>query len=187
MSSGEEHDLEVINDICNGDKEKFRWVMDRYAPVVFHIVRRFSGDEEQVQELAHEIFLKVYEKLTTFNGDSAFSSWLYILALNYCRDHARKEQRRTGNLTGLEDDMHERVSTGEPSAEQQMINEELIHALNNAIDTLKPDFSVPLVMKYREGLTYEMMSEVLNVSVSALKVRIHRARLELRKMMEQQL
>lgn len=187
MSSCELNDLQVIEEINNGRKEQFRLIMDRYAPVVFHVVRRFEKDEVAVKEMAHEIFLKVYEKLNSFKGDSAFSSWLYMVALNYCRDNSRREQRRNRDTEELNEEIMDNSGSGQDNPESSLINSEMVELLNSSVEQLSPDYALPLTLKYREGLSYEAMSELLNVSVSALKVRIHRARNELKKIMEDRL
>lgn len=184
MSSVKLNDQNVIENILNGEKEQFRWIMDRYAPVVFHVVRRFEKDEVKVKDLAHEIFLKIYEKLGSFNGDSAFSSWIYIVALNYCRDNSRSEQRRNAKTDELNEEIMEYPGAPEENPENRMINDEMAGVLDSSIKKLKPDYMLPLEMKYREGLTYQDISEILNISVSALKVRMHRARIELKQIME---
>lgn len=187
MSSCDFDDQKVIDDIRNGRKEQFRLIMDRYAPVVFHVVRGFEKDEIHVKEIAHDIFLKVYERLNSFKGDSAFSSWIYMVALNYCRDHSKKEQRRRKYSGDYDDELVNNSSSEEENPESHLINHEMTDLLNAGIEKLKPDHKLPLEMKYREGLSYEAISEILNVSVSALKVRIHRARNELKNILEDKL
>ncbi len=187
MSSCEIDDQKVISDIQSGNTEQFRLIVDRYAPVVFHIVRRFEKDEIHVKERAHEIFLKIYERLNSYNGDSAFSSWVYMVALNYCRDDYRKEQRRNKRMDEYGEELSDSWFESEDNPEHDMINRETAGLLDAGIKKLKPDYALPLIMKYREGLSYEAISEVLNVSVSALKVRIHRARNELKNILEDKL
>lgn len=187
MTINQNSEYETVQSILNGETEKFRWVMDRYAPIVFHIVRRFESDEAMVKERAHEIFLKVYERLDSFQGRSALSSWIYQLALNDCRDKARQDKRRSRYTDNYDEDDAERIQTESGNPESELISSEMNDLLNVCIDHLEKDYAVPLVMKYQQGLSYPQISELLGVSVSALKVRVHRARKDLKNMMERKL
>ncbi len=79
-----EKELQLVRQILNGERDGYRTLVDRYAPMVFSVVNRFVDTEDDAEELAQEIFVKTYERLTTFEGGSKFSSWLYMIAMNHC-------------------------------------------------------------------------------------------------------
>jgi RNA polymerase sigma-70 factor, ECF subfamily len=179
-------DDEIIRQILGGDREAFRAIMDRYAPMIFHLVRSYEKDETMAQELAHEIFLKTYERLGMFRGESQFSSWLYSLGRNHCLDYARKNSRRQSVLTEWSEAAEMEAVHADYDPEEGLIVSEYSRQLMGCLDRMNKTMAEPLVMRYRDGMSYEAISKELGVSVSALKVRVHRARRELREMMEQE-
>lgn len=180
-------DTEIISRILSGEKELYRVIMDRYASLVFNAVRRYEPDKNLSSEMAHEIFLKVYERLDTFQGNSAFSSWLYRLAHNHCLDQTRRKKFRNSLFIELPDEYSVELEDGEPAPDAGLDRESNTSRLQKALSKIDDNYSVPLLMKYRDGMSYEAISEDLNVPVGALKVRVHRARKELKQYLEQML
>jgi len=181
-------EFNLIEDILNGNRESYRLIVDRYSPMVFHVVRKFEKDEDEVNELAQQIFVKAYEKLDSFNRRSRFSSWLYILAANHCRDYVKDIRRSNQRFGEMEDDFLERhMVDQEPNPSRELEETEWNELLKRALDHLSRDYSEPFLLKYRDGMSYEVMSDRLGVSVSALKVRVHRARKELRTFIKKQM
>ncbi|MEX2574667.1 MAG: RNA polymerase sigma factor [Balneolaceae bacterium] len=179
---------QLIGRIVNGDKECYRVIVGRYSPMVFHVVRSFETDEVEVKELAQQIFVKAFEKLGTFRGRSKFSSWLYRLALNHCRDYVKDIRRRTHRFSELEKDgLEDRLADPGKSPYGELKAQEWKQLLSQALGKLNSDYSEPFLLKYREGMSYEVMSERMGVGVSALKVRVHRARKELKTLIEKQM
>lgn len=178
-------DTDIIRTILDGDKEAFRIIMDRYAPMIFHLVRSYEKDETMAEELAHEIFLKTYERLDMFRGESLFSSWLYSLGRNHCHDYARKNSRRHNVITEWSDAAEMEAVHADYDPEEGMIASEYSRQLGECLERLNKTVAEPLMMRYREGMSYEAISKELGVSVSALKVRVHRGRRELKELMEQ--
>jgi RNA polymerase sigma-70 factor, ECF subfamily len=184
MSLQERTDLEVVRDILDGNTDAFRTIMDRYASMIFHLVRGFERDETMAAELAHEIFLKSYERLGSFRGESMFSSWLYSLGRNHCNDYARKNIRKQKVIAEWSEAAEKEAIHADYDPEEGMIVNEFGHQLSNCLGRMTSALSEPLILRYRDGLSYEAISKELDVSVSALKVRVHRARKELKEMME---
>ena len=178
-------DTDIIQKIMDGDKEAFRIIMDRYAPMIFHLVRSYERDESMAEELAHEIFLKTYERLDMFKGESLFSSWLYSLGRNHCLDYARKNSRRHNVITEWSDAAEMEAVHADYDPEEGMIVSEYSRLLGDCLERLNKTVAEPLILRYREGMSYKAISKQLGVSVSALKVRVHRGRRELKEMMEQ--
>ncbi|MEX2363270.1 MAG: sigma-70 family RNA polymerase sigma factor, partial [Balneolaceae bacterium] len=87
MQKFENSDIQVVEDILAGKPNLYSSLINRYAPMVFHIVRRFVKNEDEAEELAQQIFVKTYERLETFDARSKFSSWLYVIGMNHCRDY----------------------------------------------------------------------------------------------------
>lgn len=177
----------LVKEILNGHKDHYRILVERYSPMVFHVVRRFEKDEDEVEELAQQIFVKAFEKLEQFAMKSKFSSWLYSVAFNHCRDYSRNIRRSNCRFSELEDDYLEKKFLDSHTPIDSVEKNEWLDLLKESLQKLASDYSEPFLLKYRDGLSYEVISERTGVSVGALKVRVHRARKQLKTMIEQKM
>lgn len=181
-----ESDSEIVVRILSGEREYYRALVDKYSLMVFHVVRSFEKNEEEVKGIAQEIFVKAYTKLDTFADRSKFSTWIYSLALNHCKDYAKDIRRKNSRFSELEESFIDQEKSTGLMPDETIERKEAKQALLDAIGKLSPEQSEPLLMKYRDGMSYKAISELLNISESALKVRVHRARTELRQLLKQQ-
>lgn len=177
-------DHSLIEKIRNGETSSYRILVNRYSPMVFHIVRRYEKDEQEVAELAQQIFVKVYEKLNRYDGKSAWSTWLYRVAMNHCLDHVKNIRRGNQRISELGEEVVESALKDERTPFHNLELSEWRVLIDDAIEKLSADYSEPFLWKYRDGLSYKAMSEQTGMSVSALKVRVHRARKELKSELE---
>ncbi len=187
MKTSDPSDTDVIARILDGESDMYRLLMKRYTSLVFHVVGKYENDESTVKEMSHEIFIKAYEQLPSFENRSAFSSWLYRLAYNHCIDHVRKKQHRNRLFSEMPEEFDADMTNSEPDPDSDMENNEKLSLLHQALEKINDSYSTPLLMKYRDGMSYEAISKTLNVPEGALKVRVHRARKELKQAMEQSL
>lgn len=176
----------IIDKILDGNLNLYKNLVERYSPMVFHIVRKFVNDEDEVKELAQQIFIKTYEKLSSFRRDSKFSSWLYQLSKNHCRDYAKNIRRENIGLSELNFESVNSYKDENFTPHLQMEKKEWKDRLAKAMDALSAEYSGPFLMKYRDGMSYQTISEQTGVSVSALKVRVHRARKQLKGLLEKE-
>lgn len=179
-------EIQLIDRILEGESSQYRKIVDRYAPVVFHVVRGFVDREETVEELAQQIFVKTYEKLGSFNRKSKFSSWLYMIAKNHCRDYVKNIRRGNRRFSEMESHDLESIMMDEVLASEELERAEEQMLLNRALKRINPEYAEAFLMKYKDGMTYEVMATRLEATVSALKVRVHRARKELKEIIEKQ-
>ena len=179
-----ESEFDQIREIAGGNSSVYRVLVERYSVMVFHVVRRFVKDEDEVNELAQQIFVKAYEKLHQFDMKSAFSTWLYRLAMNHCHDYAKDIRRSNKQFSELEPDFVENKLSDELTPYLRLEMKEWKNLLDAAIEKLSSDYAEPFLWKYRDGLSYKVMSEQTGISVSALKVRVHRARKELKEQLD---
>lgn len=169
-------DEEAVRRVQEGDREAFRSLVNRYAPLVFHALRQRGCAEQEVDDLAQDVFLKAYEGMTDFRGGAAFSSWIYQIALNLATDRLRRQSRRlevsgTGEIADL-------AAVAMPV--HSLEDAELAASYRNALARLSDDYAEPFRLRYDEELSYDEIADRLGISPGALRVRIHRARLELR-------
>lgn len=180
MEYSKEEEYQIIAEILDGRKELFRKLVDRHAPLVFHIVRRFEKDEDEAEELAQQIFVKAYERLASFDRKALFSSWLYMLATNHCRDHVKNVRRLNRRFSEMDEHSVDMSLSHEETPDRIMEADQWKKLLEEALDHITADYAQAFLMKYRDEMTYKTMAERLNVTVSALKVRVHRGRKELK-------
>lgn len=181
-----EKGFELIQRILAGEDELYQQVIDRYAPMVFHIVRQFENDEEEVEELAQQIFVKCYEKLDSFKMNARFSSWLYMIAKNHCRDYAKNIRRQNRRFSEMEEEVLDAHMPETERPDEVMERQEWHQLLQEALDRLSPGYAQAFLYKYRDDMTYQAISKRMDLSVSALKVRVHRARKQLKEYIEKQ-
>ncbi len=179
-------EFNLIKDITSGNGKGYRVLVERYSAMVFHIIRRFEKDEDEAEELGQQIFVKAYENLHQFDMKSTFSTWLYRLAMNHCRDYAKNIRRGNKNFSELAPDFVENSLSEEHTPYLGLEMNEWKRLLDTAIAKLSADYAEVFLWKYRDGLSYEVISQQTGISVSALKVRVHRARKELKAQLDKQ-
>ena len=166
-----------------GDRDAFAQLLERYEKPVYHQALRMVGHAEDAADLTQEVFLKVWQALPGFQGDSAFSTWLYRLTSNACIDFLRREKRRRGTLS-LDDqelDLSAQLSDPAPAPQQALEQRELQRALEAGLAQLSDEHRQVLVLRELNGLSYEEIAQALGLSPGTVKSRIARARLSLAK------
>lgn len=182
-------DAALVEALRRDDREAMERLVERYAERVYRLALRITGSREDAEEITQDALWTAGRKIHTFKGDSAFGSWLYRIAANaaYMKLRAR---RARGREIGLEDVMpaldeggvhFEPMDDWSPRVDEQALNAELRRILESAIDDLPPDYRTALVMHDMEGLSNPDIAETLGLSLPAVKSRIHRSRLFLRK------
>ena len=170
-----------------GDQDAFeRLVLDNQNKV-YSLAVRLVGDREEAADLAQEAFLKAWQNLSSFQGESSFSTWLYRLASNACIDFLRKGKRRQSlSMTVSLDD--EEAGWAEPADWEQdphrmLEQSERGRALARGLERLPEYQRRPLVLRELSGLSYQEIAQALDLDLGTVKSRIARARLALRKIL----
>ena len=166
----------VIDAVMHGDVEDFRILVERYQKPVFNLMLRIAGSTMAAEDLTQDVFERAYAKLHTFRTSRRFFPWLYTIAVNAGRDHLRKK--------GLRHDLFHTESESEALANPEKKDDCVSHLdcimdagkVSDAIDRLPLKYSEPLLLYYREGFSVKEIAAVLTISVSSVKVRIHRGR-----------
>lgn len=176
-------DDELVRLCQNGDVSAFEQLFNRHRKRVFNLVYRMMGNEEDAFDLTQEIFVRVYTKIHDFGFKSAFSTWLYRLALNMCTDELRKRARDMS--TPVEPDsptISQQVYNTNP--EKQLMAKEYEKQIWKAINSLKEKDRSMIILRDLEGLSYEEIAKVLDCSVGRVKSRLHEARKKLKSILE---
>jgi RNA polymerase sigma-70 factor, ECF subfamily len=167
---------------------RFQQVYDEYRAKIFRYLARIVGHSE-AEDLTQEVFVKVGRSLETFRGDSQLSTWIYRIATNAALDRLRQPSVRHGGEKLLpveaisEIKADEDIRTGElkPSTEQRLIHDEMNGCIQEIIQTLPEPYKCIIVLSELEGLKNGEVAEILGLTLQAAKVRLHRARVRLRK------
>jgi RNA polymerase sigma-70 factor (ECF subfamily) len=182
----EEHpDVRLVNLAKAGDVLAFETLVKQYDRQVFRIAQHITQNREDAEDVVQDAFLKAYEKLNQFQGNSKFYTWLVRIAVNESLMRLRK--RRTGKMVSIDEDitteegsMPRELADWGPSPEQQYGQSELAEILKKTVNGLPPGFRVVFVLRDVEGLSTEETAETLGLSIPAVKSRLLRARLQLR-------
>lgn len=186
MMSRHESDGTYARRVQEGDREAFRVLIERYEGMVFDLAHQYADSPEDAEDLAQDTFLRAYRRIGDLKNPDRFSSWLYGIALNRCRDYAKNVRRETYAFSRTESKEDADVLPGSGRGQDDaLIAQERSEQVWAALESLSSTYATPFLLKYRDGMTYKAMSKRLDVSVSALKVRVHRARKKLRNLMEE--
>lgn len=181
----DESDATYARRVQDGDREAFRVLIERYEGMVFDLAHQYADSPEEAEDLAQDAFLRAYRRIEDLRKPDRFSSWLYGITLNRCRDYAKNVRRETYAFSRTEErDEADALPGNSVGQDDALIAEERSEQLWKALDELSSTYATPFLLKYRDGMTYKAMSKRLDVSVSALKVRVHRARKKLRKLID---
>ncbi|MGA1191361.1 MAG: RNA polymerase sigma factor [Bdellovibrionota bacterium] len=179
-------DLLLIQKIRKGDQIAFEQLIEKYETKVFHLALRFTKNEEDAEEVLQDVFMTLHRKLELFQGKSAFSSWLYRIVVNAAFMKLRKRRQQPALL--LEDlapHTRQKALDGESYQENHIEkftqNEELKSVLLSAVNRLPEQYRSVFVMRDVNGFSNQETSEVLGLSVPAIKSRLHRSRIMLRR------
>lgn len=172
-------DQEVVERVRSGEKGLYEILMRRYNQTLYRAVRSYLRDGDDVQDAMQEAYVKAYTKLDQFKGDSAFSTWLVRIGINEALQVLRKQRtmhiytdpgQRAEGLTQLPD-------TGQMNPEQRTIRDEHRRLLEQAVDRLPDDYRAVYMLREVEEMSVAEVSQVLGITESNVKVRLHRAKI----------
>jgi RNA polymerase sigma-70 factor, ECF subfamily len=154
-----------------GEMEAFESLYRSSAGRVFAVCLRMCGDRERATELLQDIFVRVWERLGSFRGESAFATWVHRLAINVVLETARKDQRREARITPADID-----ESNEPSDDRFARSVETRLDLDRALRVLPPGARRAFVLHDVEGYRHEEIARMLDVAEGTVRAQLHRAR-----------
>ncbi|MGC2660632.1 MAG: RNA polymerase sigma factor [Bryobacteraceae bacterium] len=174
-----------------GDMEAFSELVQHYDRRVFRMAKQITQNDDDAEDVLQESFLKAYSHLDDFQGNSKFYTWLVRIAVNEALMKLRK--RRSDRTVPLddpidtgEDSVVREIAVWEDNPEQRYSREEMATLLDQAIQSLKPAYRTVFVLRDIEEMSIEETAEALSLSISAVKSRLLRARLQLREKLTRQ-
>jgi RNA polymerase sigma-70 factor (ECF subfamily) len=175
----------LVTEAKAGSYAAFEELVSRYEKKIYRLGMNITGSPEDAEDVLQETFLKAFQHLPDFREDSRFYTWIVRIAVNEGLMKLRK--RRSDKSVPMEDSvddegavMPREVADWRPNPEQQLAQAELETILNNAARSLPPTFRTVFYLRDVEGLSTQETAEMLNLTVSAVKARLFRARLQLR-------
>lgn len=174
-----------------GDSSAFSELVSKYERRVFRLAKNITRNDEDAEDVLQDAFLKAYEHLDRFEGNSKFYTWLVRITVNEALMKLRK--RKTDRTVSLDEPvelgdevMQREIAVWDGTPEQRYAGEEMKKILEDALETLKPDFRTVFTLRDIEELSTEETAEALDISVAAVKSRLLRARLALREKLTRQ-
>lgn len=161
-----------------GDEQAFQELVDRHKDLVFALIARTVQDRTRAEDLAQDVFLRVHRGLPYFRGEARLSTWIYRIVANVCvQEHARP--------AAVAFDDASRPSPG--GADRQFDDLELRDRLEKAIARLPANYRLVIAAHYLQGMRYEDLAEALELPLGTVKTQLHRAKQQLRRLLETEL
>jgi RNA polymerase sigma-70 factor, ECF subfamily len=173
-------DQEVVARVIAGDREAFRLLVRRYQDMLYRHAVRMTNEHDVAADLVQASFVKAYTNIAHCRDPQRFGAWLYRILANACKDHLKSKRRRD---VSIEDQVNLADANVSPAGDLERT--ELRKVLDGAIAKLPDSLREAFVLKHVEGRSYEEIAELMDTSVPALKMRVHRAREALKESLEQ--
>lgn len=170
-----DEDTQLMLEFKNGNISAFENLFKKYKRIVLNIIYRYLGNSSEAEDLAQEVFLKIYFGAKKYEPLSAFSTWLYRITANLCLDTIRKKKSA---------ELPENVPDLSLGPEQEYKKKKLEELVKNALDRLSPNERIAVILARYENKNMKEIAEIMNVSVSAVKSILHRAKFKLKDYLE---
>jgi len=188
MTLDNEKEKEIIQKVINGDRNAFEDLLLANQKNVYNLALKITRNEDDALDISQEAFIKAYQQLKNFRGESRFSVWLYRLTYNLCIDFLRKRPKTSAISLTYDDESGESIPLDIPDLrdlpEDNAIRAETRETITEGINGLAEDHREVLVMREVTGMSYEEMATALNVSIGTVKSRLARARMKLVEFLE---
>jgi RNA polymerase sigma-70 factor, ECF subfamily len=174
-------DAALVTRVQQGDKKAFDLLVLKYQRKIIRLLSRMIRDQNEIEDVAQEAFIKAYKALPQFRGDSAFYTWLYRIAINTARNWLSQNSRRPSspNMNVSEND--ETFSeidnlTDSHTPEAEMVSREIAASVNQTIESLPEELRQAIVMREIDGMSYEDIALAMSCPIGTVRSRIFRAR-----------
>ncbi len=180
----------LLKKIKDGDIASFELLISDYQVYAYNVAYRMLGNEEDAKDITQEALIKVYKSIHKFKETSSFSTWLYRIVMNTCKDELKKRKEATISLDKeiQTDDGSMSMEIGDERLNPSRIVErnEVSHVVQEAINTLPDANRMVIVLRDIQGMSYEEISQVIKEPIGTVKSRINRGRGQLKKILTEQ-
>ena len=181
--SDEISNSELVRKSQLGDKAAFEQLVIRHQDLVFSLAYKLTGNREMANDVAQEAFIRAWKAIEKFRGDSTFSTWIYRITVNTAWTLRKKAKKH--NTLNIDDTYEPIVIDEKKDPELVAINSDLSSVLINALDKIPIEPRIIVELKNIEGRSHKEIADYLDISVTAAKVRLHRAHQKLRQILEE--
>ena len=181
--SDEISNSELVRKSQLGDKAAFEQLVIRHQDLVFSLAYKLTGNREMANDVAQEAFIRAWKAIEKFRGDSTFSTWIYRITVNSAWTLRKKAKKH--NTLNIDDTYEPIVIDEKKDPELVAINSDLSSVLINALDKIPIEQRIIVELKNIEGRSHKEIADYLDISVTAAKVRLHRAHQKLRQILEE--
>ncbi|WP_035646423.1 RNA polymerase sigma factor [Flavobacterium sp. ASV13] len=178
-------DQHYIDKILQGETNAFAVLVDRYKDMIFTLSLKMVKNREEAEEAAQDTFIKVFNSLSKFKGDSKFSTWIYKISYNNCLDRLKKNKKEENNISIDEFSSH-LVKTMD-NALSALVDTERKQAIQNCLNLLPSDDNFLLTLFYFEDQSLEEIGKIMNINANNVKVKLFRSRQKLATILKKQL
>lgn len=181
FSSRAQDDLALVAKAKKGDQAAFGVLMGRYRDSVYYMMLKMVHNRDDAEDLTQEAFAKAFNNIVNYSADFAFTTWLFRIATNNGIDYLRKKRLQTSSLeeTQETDDgetANHSVKDHAPDPEESMMKEQRAQKIRSAVENLHPKYKALVEMRYLEELSYEEISEKLDLPLGTVKAQLFRAK-----------
>jgi RNA polymerase sigma-70 factor (ECF subfamily) len=174
-----------MSEVAEGNLSAFRGIVELYQKPLINFITRFIGDKAEAEDIAQEVFLKVFKSAGNYRPKAKFKTWLFKIAANHCLNEIRdsKNNPRTVDLFELNEAGFLAIAPDTYSPEKVLESREIGEAVREAIRKLAKNQRIALLLKEYSGFSYNEISHIMGCSVSAVESLIQRARQNLKKIL----
>ncbi len=191
MASVEPTDKELVAQCKKGDRDAFEALVRRHQRRVYNLAFRILGHPEEAQELAQDVFIKVYQKIDSFRGDAAFTTWLYQVTANHAKNklkylgrrHYYRSESMDEPVQGQDGTMEKQYENPNPGPDDNMQSSQVRQLVQDKLAELPEEQRIVVTLRDIEGLDYEEIAQITGLALGTVKSRIHRGRLELKRLL----
>ena len=169
------NDSELIERVKKGNKMAFNFLMNKYYSRVYASLFSFTKSHEDSEDLTQMTFLKVWQQITTFRGDSAFFTWVYRIAINLAKNYVSSANFKKQKINTSIEDAEIEIKSFD-NTELSLIHEQSLHEIRHFIESLPESLKTAFTLREHDGLSYEEIGEITNTPIGTVRSRIFRAR-----------
>ncbi len=173
----------LIKKAQRGDGHAFSMLIENHERFVFNVVYRITGNAEDARDVSQEAFIKAFKNFQSYDESSAFSTWLYRIAVNTAIDFVRR-RKKENNISFEDYIVDEKNQNSDSGIEEKVISKEGVKNIISAVNMLDDEFKTVIVLRDMEGMDYKEISDITGLPLGTVKSRLSRGRGKLRQMIE---
>ncbi len=182
-------DARLVTRAAGGDQAAFRQLFEAYSPLVYRIALRMLGDQNEAADLAQDVFVRAYERLSSLRDGQAFQAWITRLAVNMAHDRSRRRRPATLSLDapppGMDTGGEWHLAAADAGNDAGVLSAELSARVQAALLTLSAEHRIVVVLHHLEEMAVDEIAQLLRVPPGTVKSRLSRARADLRRKLEE--